>query len=81
MGRIKHEHSEKNLAGRAVSIVHVAGVRCGRVGGMRGGIMEDAAAEGEKIITLTSSKFGIGLYKKFSFQHLYDYWIYKEDQG
>lgn len=39
-------------------------------------IMAQARAEENQMIALTASRFGLGLYRKFGFQHVFDYQIY-----
>ena len=39
-------------------------------------IMADAAADGHKLIVLTASNRGYGLYRQFGFEHIFDYHIY-----
>jgi GNAT superfamily N-acetyltransferase len=38
-------------------------------------IMEDATQQGHKMIVLTASRYGFGLYQKFGFEHIFDYTI------
>ena len=40
-------------------------------------IMDEATEQGHQMIVLTASKFGYGLYRKFGFEHIFDYAIFK----
>lgn len=43
-------------------------------------IMSDAAEDGHKLIVLTASDRGYGLYRQFGFEHIFDYSIYQLDE-
>ena len=40
-------------------------------------IMTEAHHDGQALIALTASRYGFGLYKKFGFEHIFDYRIYE----
>ena len=40
-------------------------------------IMDEATRQGHQMIVLTASKLGHGLYRKFGFEHIFDYAIFK----
>lgn len=42
-------------------------------------MMNDAAAEGHRLIILTASRFGFPLYQQFGFVHIFDYAIYRPE--
>lgn len=39
-------------------------------------IMDEASRQGHRMIVLTASRFGYGLYRKFGFEHIFDYAIF-----
>jgi GNAT superfamily N-acetyltransferase len=40
-------------------------------------ILNEAAAEGHRFISLTASKYGYPLYRRFGFEHIFDYTVYR----